>query len=139
LAVPAVLVAAVLRGLCPQPVKTLGGRRGRCAENENQAGNRDDIPHGFIPDKGPRQSSRASTPARSYFRDTNGTAEPGTIVVGSTPFQRSACTSVTRFGLVPSAFARASMAEASASPVILMLEALASPFSRSASALACAS
>ena len=25
-----------------------------------------------------------------YFTDTNGTAEPGTIVVGRTPFQRSA-------------------------------------------------
>src|SRR5260221_4148331 len=76
---------------------------------------------------------------RLYFNDTNGTAEPGTIVVGSAPFQRSACTSVTRFGLVPSALARASMAAASASPVILMLEALASPFRRVASALAWAS
>jgi hypothetical protein len=28
----------------------------------------------------------------SHFTDTNGTDEPGTIVVGSTPFQRSACT-----------------------------------------------
>jgi len=65
--------------------------------------------------------------------------EPGTIVVGSTPFQRSACTRVTRLGLVPSAFARASMAAASASPVILMFDALASPFNRVASALACAS
>src|SRR5690349_13687761 len=55
-----------------------------------------------------------------YFTETNGTAEPGTIVVGSTPFQRSACTSVTRLGLVPSALARASMAAASASPVILI-------------------
>jgi len=55
------------------------------------------------------------TYAEPYFTDTNGTAEPGTMVVGSTPFQRSACTSVTRFGLVPSAFARASMAAASAS------------------------
>src|SRR6266851_4095363 len=73
-----------------------------------------------------------------YFTDTNGTDDPGTIVVGSTPFQRSACTSVTRFGLVPSALARASIAAASASPVILMLEALASPFSRVASAFACA-
>src|SRR5437868_11848443 len=68
-----------------------------------------------------------------YFTDTNGTAEPGTIVVGSTPFQRSACTSVTRFGLVPRALARASMAAASASPVTLMFEARASPFSRVAS------
>src|ERR1035441_8483658 len=76
---------------------------------------------------------------RPYFTETNGTAEPGTIVVGSTPFHFSACTSVTRLGLVPSALARASMAAASASPVILMLEALASPFSRVASALACAS
>jgi hypothetical protein len=42
-----------------------------------------------------------------YLTDTNGTAEPGTMVVGKTPFQRSACTSVTRFGLVPSALARA--------------------------------
>src|ERR1700693_3640856 len=74
-----------------------------------------------------------------YFTETNGTAEPGTIVVGSTPFQRSACTRVTRFGLVPSALARASMAAASASPVIRMLDALASPFSLVASALACAS
>jgi hypothetical protein len=40
-----------------------------------------------------------------YFTVTNGTAEPGTIVVGSTPFQRSACSSVTRFGLVPSVLA----------------------------------
>jgi hypothetical protein len=47
-----------------------------------------------------------------HLTDTNGTAEPGTIVVGKTPFQRSACTSVTRFGLVPSALARASMAAA---------------------------
>jgi hypothetical protein len=69
-----------------------------------------------------------------YFTDTNGTAEPGTIVVGSTPFQRSACTSVTRLGLVPRALARASMAAASASPVILIFEALASPFSRVAQA-----
>src|ERR1700686_729018 len=76
---------------------------------------------------------------RPYFSDTNGTAEPGTIVVGSTPFQRSACTSVTRLGLVPSARARASMAAAWASPVILMFEAWASPFSLVASALACAS
>src|SRR2546423_4942664 len=76
---------------------------------------------------------------QSYFSDTNGTAERGAIVVGSTPFQRSACTSVTRFGLVPSAFARASMAEASASPVMRMLVARASPFSRSASAAAWAS
>src|SRR5882757_9754194 len=75
----------------------------------------------------------------AYFNDTNGTDEPGTIVVGSTPFQRSACTSVTRFGLVPSALARASMAAASASPVTLILDALASPFKRVASALACAS
>src|ERR1700694_3430991 len=75
----------------------------------------------------------------AYFTDTNGTAEPGTIVVGSTPFQRSACTSVTRFGLVPSALARASIAAASASPVILIFEALASPLSRVASAFACAS
>src|SRR4029078_6928737 len=74
-----------------------------------------------------------------YLTETNGRAEPGTIVVGSTPFQRSACTRVTRFGLVPSALARASMAAASASPVIRILVALASPFSRSASALACAS
>ncbi len=58
-----------------------------------------------------------------YFTDTNGTAEPGTIVVGSTPFQRSACTRVTRLGLVPSALARASMAAAWASPVILMFVA----------------
>src|SRR3982074_1944366 len=74
-----------------------------------------------------------------YFSVTTGTAEPGTIVVGSTPFQRSACTSVTRFGLVPSALARASMAAASASPVSLMLVARASPFSRRAAALAFAS
>ncbi len=73
-----------------------------------------------------------------YFTDTNGTAEPGTMVVGRTPFQRSACTSVTRFGLVPSALARASMAAASASPVILMFDARASPFNRVASAFACA-
>src|SRR6478736_7741690 len=45
---------------------------------------------------------------RPYLTETNGTAEPGTIVVGRTPFHRSACTSVTRFGLVPSALARAS-------------------------------
>jgi hypothetical protein len=25
-----------------------------------------------------------------YFSDTNGTADPGTMVVGKTPFQRSA-------------------------------------------------
>src|SRR5712691_12502448 len=74
----------------------------------------------------------------NYFNETNGTAEPGTIVVGSTPFQRSACTSVTRFGLVPSALARASIAAASASPVILMFDARASPFNRVASAFACA-
>jgi hypothetical protein len=61
------------------------------------------------------------------------------MVVGRTPFHRSACTRVTRFGLVPSALARASMAAASASPVILMFDALASPFNRVASALACAS
>jgi hypothetical protein len=47
-----------------------------------------------------------------HFTDTNGTAEPGTIVVGSTPFQRSACTRVTRLGLVPSTLARALMAVA---------------------------
>jgi hypothetical protein len=35
-----------------------------------------------------------------YLTDTNGTDEPGTIVVGRTPFQRSACTSVTRFDRV---------------------------------------
>src|SRR3982074_2016442 len=82
---------------------------------------------------------RYLTNSMPYLIDTNGTDEPGTIVVGSTPFQRSACTSVTRLGLVPSALARASMAAASAWPVILMLDALASPFSRVASALACAS
>src|SRR5258706_2523778 len=74
-----------------------------------------------------------------HLSDTNGTAEPGTIVVGKTPFHRSACTSVTRFGLVPSALARASMAAASASPVILIFDALASPFNLVASAFACAS
>src|SRR6202011_1778872 len=68
-----------------------------------------------------------------HFTDTNGTAEPGTIVVGSTPFQRS---DPVRIG--PSAFGRASMAAASASPVILMLETLASPFNRVASASASA-
>jgi hypothetical protein len=61
--------------------------------------------------------------------DTNGTAEPGTMVVGSTPFQRSACTNVTKFGLVPSALALASMAAAWASPLILMFVAWASLFS----------
>src|SRR5438477_13044283 len=72
----------------------------------------------------PRPQPRASSFRiflAAYFTDTNGTAEPGTIVVGSTPFQRSACTSVTWFGVVPSALARASMAAASASPVSLML------------------
>src|SRR5436309_7317533 len=68
-----------------------------------------------------RENARDSSLGERHFTDTNGTAEPGTIVVGSTPFQRSACTSVTRFGLVPSALARASMAAASASPVSLML------------------
>jgi hypothetical protein len=52
-----------------------------------------------------------------HLTDTNGTAEPETMVVGRAPFQRSACISVTRFGLVPSALARASMAAASTSPV----------------------
>jgi hypothetical protein len=33
----------------------------------------------------------------SHFTDPNGTEEPGTIVVGSTPFQRSASASVTWF------------------------------------------
>jgi len=61
------------------------------------------------------------------------------MVVGRTPFQRSACTRVTRLGLVPSALARASMAAASASPVTRMLAARASPLSRVASAFACAS
>src|SRR5690349_21653681 len=70
---------------------------------------------------------------------TNGTAEPGTIVVGSTPFQRSACVKAMMLGFDPSASARALMAAASASPVTLMLEARASPFSFVASALACAS
>ena len=69
----------------------------------------------------------ATLQVQLYFTDTNGTAEPGTIVVGSTPFQRSACTRVTRLGLVPSALARASMAAASASPVSLMLVARACP------------
>src|SRR5512142_1712454 len=79
------------------------------------------------------------SPSRRYLTETNGTAEPGTMVVGKTPFQRSACTSVTRLGLVPSALARASIAAASASPVMRMLAALASPLSRVASAFACAS
>ena len=73
----------------------------------------------------PEIATQASSHARAYaryFSDTNGTDDPGTIVVGSTPFQRSACTSVTRFGLVPSALALASMAAASASAVILMLD-----------------
>src|ERR1700739_2014827 len=70
---------------------------------------------------------------------TNGTDEPGTIVVGSTPFQRSACVSAMMLGLEPSASARALMAAASASPVTLILEARASPFSLVASALAWAS
>src|ERR1700758_1848609 len=61
----------------------------------------------------------------NYLIETNGTVEPGTIVVGSTPFQRSACTSMTRLGLLPSALPRASIAAASASPVTRMLAALA--------------
>jgi hypothetical protein len=94
-------------------------------------------------------AAEEAKPAKSYsdapiyshphLSDTNGTDEPGTIVVGKTPFHFSACTSVTRLGLVPSALARASMAAASASPVILMFEALASPFNLVASAFACAS
>jgi hypothetical protein len=52
-----------------------------------------------------------------HLTNTNDTAEPGTMVVGRAPFQRLACISVTRFGLVPGALARASMAAASTSPV----------------------
>jgi hypothetical protein len=42
----------------------------------------------------PEIATQASSHARAYaryFSDTNGTDDPGTIVVGSTPFQRSAC------------------------------------------------
>jgi hypothetical protein len=87
----------------------------------------------------PGMTSFVSRLFKPHLSDTNGTAEPGTMFVGKTPFQRPACTSVTRFGLVPSALARASMAAASASPVILMFDALASPFNLVASAFACAS
>jgi hypothetical protein len=49
--------------------------------------------------KPPKSYSDASIYSHPHLSDTNGTAEPGTIVVGKTPFHFSACTSVTRLGL----------------------------------------
>ena len=79
---------------------------------------------------GPR---RFHTP---YLTDTNGTAEPGSIVVGMTPFQRSAWTSVTRFGVGAERLGAGFDGGGLGFAVILIFEALASPFSRVASALA---
>jgi hypothetical protein len=64
-----------------------------------------------------------------YFTLTNGTAAPGTIVVGSTPFQRSALTSSISVGLSRSARPRALIASASALPVSVIAFAISFQYS----------